>query len=392
MAHPFSHHVGGNALLFPQILRLPDDGPGLLLQPRLQWDGIVHVFLFGVEEEPAGVAEGAVIAGASGVGKEQPVPRPGKGHIAKPPLLLQLLPGICPLSRENALGQAAEEHHREFQALGGVDGHELHRLSLFAGVHIGEQGGVVQIVAQSHGLPCLAGEVKNGLLQFRQIVQPLLLSGGAKHGLIAAVVEHPGQQVRQIHIVEDGPVFFNEPGIVLCSASAEGLRFQIGKQGVIQRAAFCGGIGFQGGNAGTAHPPPGLVDGAQETDVVRVVDHAQIAEHILDLFPFVEFHAGIQNVGNFVFDQGLLQGPGYIVGPVQHPHVGIGNPLLRLVQRPHIGGDPVRLQSAGFGVKIQGLPVVAPDGGKPLFQPLPVLFDQGVGGRQDLGRGTVVFV
>ena len=78
------------------------------------------------------------------------------------------------------------------------------------------------------------------------------------------------------------------------------------------------------------------------------------------------------------------------MSPVEHRHLGIG--LAAIVHGPHLGRHPVRLQLAGLGVEIEGLSGIGADGSQFLFQPLPVLVDEGVGRRQDLGHGTVVGV
>ena len=44
-----------------------------------------------------------------------------------------------------------------------MDGHELYRLGLFAGIHVGEQGSMVQVIAQGNGLPCFPGKIEDGL-------------------------------------------------------------------------------------------------------------------------------------------------------------------------------------------------------------------------------------
>ena len=203
-------------------------------------------------------------------------------------------------------------------------------------------------------------------------------------------MEDPGQQVCQVHLIEYGPVFFDKPHIILCFAAPERVGFQVVHKSLIQCAAFGDGICFYGGDPGPAHAPPWLVDGPQEADIIRVVDHSQVAQHILDFFPLVELHTGIEHIGDLIADQGLLQSPGYIVGPVEDPHRGIGDPLLPLMESPHIGSDPVCLQRAGLGMEIQGLPVARLDRNQFFLQPLPVFVDKGIGGRQNLRGGPIV--
>ena len=67
-----------------------------------------------------------------------------------------------------------------------MDCHELHRLGSLCLIHIGKQGRMIQIIAQSHFFSGLSLEIIDRLFQFRQIVQPLFLAGIAEHLLITA--------------------------------------------------------------------------------------------------------------------------------------------------------------------------------------------------------------
>ena len=365
MENPFPHGL----ILLPwariQILGFANLLHGLFLQIRVQRHNVVHVLLFGVEKESAGVAEGAVIVGPGGVGEEKTVFCPGKGHIAKPPLLLQFFSCVGTLPWEDALGHTAQEHHRKFQALGGVDGHEFHGLGFLRLVHVGKEGRMVQVVAQGNLLPCLSGKIVNGLLQFRQVVQTFLLAVGPQHILIAALIQNARKQVRQVHAIEDCPVFFNKPHILLGPAAPEQVRFQIGNQRFVEAAPIHGSKFLQRRNSGPANAPAGLVDRAKEADVVSGVDHPQVAQYVLNLLALIEFHAGIEDVGNFAANKGFFQRPGDIVGPVENAHGGIG--FASIVECPQVCGNPVRFQLAGFRVEIQWLPVVRAHGGELFF-------------------------
>ena len=221
-----------------------------------------------VEQEPGGTAADAVIALAGAVRQIQPVLGPGKSHIAQPALLLQLFPGVGPLGGKNPLGKAAEEYCRELQTLGRVHGHEFHSGGLLHGVHIGKQGRMGQITLQRHQLPGPGLVVVDGLLQFRQVVQPVLLAGQPQHGLIAALRQNFRQQIRQIHARIDDPVFLNHPGVLRRPAFPEQLRLQVLHQGLIEAHATQGGIILEISDAGTSHATPRLVDSPQEGHIV----------------------------------------------------------------------------------------------------------------------------
>ena len=78
--------------------------------------------------------------------------------------------------------------------------------------------------------------------------------------------------------------------------------------------------------------------------------------------------------------------------PIEHPHLRIGYLIFPFVQCPHIGSDPVRFQLAGLGMKIQRFPVIPPNGGQFFFQPVPILINQRVGRRQNLGSRPVILI
>lgn len=67
--------------------------------------------------------------------------------------------------REYALGHRAEEHVRELQTLGRMDGHEPHLvLRIVHSVGVREQSRVRQIVLERHFLPARRLELVYGLL------------------------------------------------------------------------------------------------------------------------------------------------------------------------------------------------------------------------------------
>ena len=157
-----------------------------------------------------------------------------------------------------------------------MDGHQLGGLGALGLIHVGEQGGVIQVVAQGDLFPRLPGEVVDGLLQLRQVVQPLLLAAVSQGGLVAAVHQHAGEQLGQLHGIVNRPVLFHHADVVLGVAAAEEIRFQQGDQRLVQRTAVEGHMLLQRRDPGSAHAAPWLVDGAQEADVVLGIDHAKV--------------------------------------------------------------------------------------------------------------------
>ena len=78
------------------------------------------------------------------------------------------------------------------------------------------------------------------------------------------------------------------------------------------------------------------------------------------------------------------------MGTVEDAHLGIAPPAF--THGPDLGGDPVGFKLVVFRVEIQGLLCIRADGGEGLVQPVPVFGNEGVAGRQNLGRGAVVGV
>src|ERR1035438_8307027 len=88
-----------------------------------------------------------------GPGQVQPALRPGDPDVGQPALFLEFLVVVQrPLVWEDVLLHPGEEHHREFQALGGVQGHQRHQaavvLALRDLVGVGDQGHLLQEVRE----------------------------------------------------------------------------------------------------------------------------------------------------------------------------------------------------------------------------------------------------
>ena len=79
---------------------------------------------------------------------------PGHSHEGKAPFLFHASFRPCLPGGEDAFIHAAEEHHRKFQTLGGMDCHKPHRILLRPPVHIGKESRMVQIVGNGRFFPC----------------------------------------------------------------------------------------------------------------------------------------------------------------------------------------------------------------------------------------------
>ena len=148
--------------------------------------------------DQAGVDRAGPAAIALAVGDEAD-PRllagPGDADVGEAAFLLQALFALlvhAALGGEDAFLPARQEDQREFQPLGRVQGHDLHRVRLRSAVEVHDQGDVLQI-----GFERL--EVPHRLDQFLEVLQPGL--GGralveAEGVGIAALLQHLLHQAR----------------------------------------------------------------------------------------------------------------------------------------------------------------------------------------------------
>ena len=129
---------------------------------------------------------------------------------------------------------------------------------------------------------------------------------------------------------------------------------------------------------------------AQAQVIGRVVDHAQVGQHILDLRPIEEPSAADDAVGDAVALEGVLHGVGLGVHPVEHRVVLPLPPLLNAGD--DLGGHIlrlVRLVHRHIQADLIPCPLLRPQ--LLALAPLVVL-DDGVGCVQDVLGGAVVLL
>ena len=81
-------------------------------------------------------------------------------------------------------------------------------------------------------------------------------------------------------------------------------------------------------HAAASHVALGHVDDAAEGQIVLGVDHAQIAERVLDLGAVEKLHAAVNMIRQLFGDEGLLHRPCDMMRAVQHGDVAIGHALV----------------------------------------------------------------
>ncbi len=159
-------------------------------------------------------------------------------------------------------------------------------------------------------------------------------------------------------------------------------------QGVVQRDAVLRRILFEECHAPLSDVPLRYVADSAEREVVFVGDHPQVGERVFDLHPVEELRAAVDGVGEFLFEEKLLDGSCKIMCPVEDRHVLILPAVL--VEGADALRDPLRLV---FRVRRH----VAEDRGalrqfrdELLFDAADVLVDELVRRFQDGGCGAVV--
>ena len=358
-----------------------------------------HVLLRDLFQEPGGpVGAGtAVQHPLPAVGEGQLLLGPGHGHVAEPPLLLQLLLVVLGGGAgEDPLLHPHHVHHRELQPLGGVNGH--HGDAVVAGLHavqICVQGNLVQEAGEGGVLRLLLQEAQDVGFQLLNVLDAapalhvvLLLQGLYIAGLVAdGVVElrqgqlraRPPQAVDQVRELQQ----------------LGGRRFQLREQvrvadDLIQRRPLALRQGAHLVQCSGADAPGRVVDDPPQPQVVQgVVQHAQIGQHVLDLRPVEELHAPHYFIGDAVALHGVFQGVGLGVHPVEdrrvpevpapvHPHQDVPGHVVGLVALVEGGLDRHHIAPA----------VVGPEG---LTLAALVVLDDGVGRIQNvLGRAVVL--
>ena len=90
---------------------------------------------------------------------------------------------------------------RKFQALGRVNSHELDGFAPFCRVGVGKQGHMVQVIGKQSFLPARRLILIDRLPKLREIVKPLLAPLRPQRFLIAALLKHRGDKLRDRHVV-----------------------------------------------------------------------------------------------------------------------------------------------------------------------------------------------
>ncbi len=323
----------------------------------------------------------------------------GDAYVAQAALFLQAV-GVLDGAAvgEDALFHAGQKHQGELQALGGVQGHELHAVLVLLALPLaGLQGGMGQEGGQGFHVQLLAVvfELAGGAHQLLQVFD-------ARQALFALFLLVVLQQPAAGNDMVDLLVQFQVAGVLVQAFH----QLQELAQGIARaRRQFAGGgelaRGLPQGQAGAARQSAYLLHGALadaagggvhhalEGRVVAAVGHqAQVGQGIFDLRPFEEAEAAVDPVGDAGGDQGFFEDPRLGVGAVEHRGLAARVALFGPVADAR--GDEARLvQVVEGGIELQGFALDAV-GPQFLAQASAVVVDEGVGGLEDGAGGAVV--
>ncbi len=325
----------------------------------------------------------------------------GHAHVTEAPLLLQaarLLGGL--LAGEHALLHTDQQHQGIFQALGAVQGHQLHRIGVFvrlilAGLQrrVGEEGGEIAHVFQLVRALVLAA----GGDQFVQVLYPRLgflaffrqihgLEAGVLNGDIRLLVQ--GQQGDLLLQRVDQ---LDKAAHRVAGAAGQHLVVQQGLGRLPQVEPLIPGIVAQYLEGAIADATGRGVDHPLEAGVVAaVVDKAQVGHGVLDLLALEEAQAAVDAIGHGVLHQRLLQHPGLGVGAIEDGAVGEQAALfLPVLEAADHEAGLVHLVEGGVQRDRLALGALGP---QLLAQALRVVGDDAVGGFEDVGGGAVVLL
>lgn len=343
----------------------------------------------------------AIDAAALGITDVELLHGAGHAHVTEAALLFQparLLGGL--LAGEHAFLDADQQYQRELQALGAVQGHQLHRVGVFvrlilAGLQrrVGEEGGEIAHVFQLVRALVLAA----GGDQFVQVLYPrlgFLALFRQIHGLEAGVLDGDIRllmQRQQGHLLLQRVDQLDKAAHRVAGAAGQHLVVEQGLGRLPQVLALIAGVVSQYLEGAIADAAGRRVDHPLEAGVVTtVVDKAQVGHGVLDFLALEEAQAAIDAVRHGVLHQRLFQHPRLGVGAIEDGAVGqeaaFFLPILeaadheaRFVHLVEGGVERNRLALGPFGPQL-------------LAKALGVVGDDAVGSLEDVGGGAVVLL
>ena len=272
----------------------------------------------------------AVLGSTLGFHQEEIPLRPGDSYVTEPALLFQtqffpLLQGLG--GGKYSLRESQDEHHREFQPLGGMDGHQFHGVLLLIIFLAGLERNLAQEVLQAQVFTKLPLKFIGNTLELRQVVQTLLIPQLPDIAFVAGALGCPVDDFRNAFPVA---AFLHIADELHKGARVAALKFSFLR---MPRKSLkeSGGLAlalilqsrlmfpqlFQVFHLRPAESSARLVHNPPEGCVVPVGDQLQIGQHIQDLHSLVEADAAEDLIRNIFLHQLFFRYPGQKAGTVK---------------------------------------------------------------------------
>ena len=285
---------------------------------------------------------------------------------------------------------------REFQALGGVDGHQRDRLGPLAhGIQIRDQRHVFQ-KAQQPALGRLALVFRHGARQLHHVLFACLrvrVLGGADGGDVAGFVEHFLQKfARGERNARLRQIQHQRAELAHRAQRARGQHALIrADHGGEQAHALPLRELRQRFDGRVANAAARLVDDAAHGLVVVRVGHgAHVGQHVLDFLAVVELHAAVHAVRHAAAHHGFFQHAGLRVRAVKHGEIARARTAFHAaLDGAHHPGGLVALVERAVHADLLALARVGP---QRLFLAARVVRDHLIGRVQDVAGGAIVLL
>ena len=389
-------------------------------------EGILQILRRNFPEEAAGgVALMLSVAHAGGgEGQGDRLLRPGQGHVKEPALFFQIiLRQEVPAGGKQVLLHAGHIDIREFQALGGMGGHQGDPVAppfLLGHIDGAQQRDVLQEIPQQHDRDLFRGDLVRGgigpVLDQPVDIFPLPVLAESGHAVEELL------HIRRAGLSLDGHVFLiktvkagfrgqgsrdgrgalglrpdgmpldhlAEIADLVDGRRTEPVRRKVQGSRSVQGCSFLSRRLDKGAHGRIPDAAGGFVHDALEGFVVVDIDRQfEIGHHVLDLGPLEERVPGVDQVRQIPFPEGLLEGARLGIRPVQD-----GKILIFRVVRLHAGddgrGDQKRLLRLGIGADQADLLALLPDRDTVLRNTRFILGYQRVGRIHNHAGGTVI--
>ena len=332
------------------------------------------------------------------MGQGQLLHSAGHGNIAQAPLLLHLLRlAHSAVAGEQTIFHAHHIHVGELQALGAVHGHHHHAvIAILCAVEVGIEGHFIEESRQRGIVGAIVEESVNRRGQFSHVLQAstalhvVLLR---QHGHVSRAVADVFIKLHQLQLIGFLPHLLHH-GYKAFQLYSRGFQLRIHRcvpqhliEGdVILHRQVLGLI-----HGGSTDLAGGRVDNAAQAQIIgRVINEAEIGQHILHFGAVEELCAAHHLVGHAVAAESVFQSVGLGVHAIEDgmiPPVGTA-----IIVHHNIADDEVgliALVESGLNDDLLALAAIRP---QCFSLAALIVANNGVGGIQNMPRGAVVLL